>query len=121
MIPEWEKPGVQGFLRLEDFELIKRRRRQMLIHSYLYYRRDESVISDHLWQKWADELVELQAASPEAVMIDFYDEAFHDWDGSTGFHLPADLGIAKAGQRLLDQVKEVEAATVNPKRRRLWT
>ena len=41
-------------------EKIRQRRSQMLIHSCLYYEMDESVIDDHTWQRWADELAELR-------------------------------------------------------------
>ena len=32
----------------------------MLIHSCIYYELNESIISDHQWQAWADELQKLQ-------------------------------------------------------------
>ena len=61
----------------------------MLIHSYLYYQMDESIISDDLWQKWADELTALHEAHPELKMkVKYFDREFSDWDGSTGMHLP---------------------------------
>ncbi|HIF9256521.1 TPA: DNA ligase LigA-related protein [Photobacterium damselae] len=67
-------------------ELIKRRRAQMLVHSCIYYELDQSIISDHLWQHWANELAELQAKYPEP--IGFYDEEFAGWTGDTGALLP---------------------------------
>ena len=69
-------------------ELIKRRRSQMLIHSCLYYELDETVIDDHVWQSWADELEELQRNHPEYCKIGFFDFEFKDWTGATGNHLP---------------------------------
>ena len=80
-------------------ERIKQRRSQMLIHSYLYYHKDTSIISDHQWQEWAEELKELQASYP--APIDFYDKAFSDWDGSTGMHLPTDNWIRRKAKQLL--------------------
>lgn len=59
----------------------------MLIHSYLYYWLDTTIVDDHKWQEWANELVELQK---EAKEIEFYDKEFKDWDASTGCHLPKD-------------------------------
>ena len=76
-------------------------RRLMLLHSCIYYHLNDSVVSDHQWQAWANELAELQAASPAAVDIGFYDEHFATWDGSTGYHLPVDPGILDSAQRLL--------------------
>ncbi len=67
---------------------IKQRRSQMLVHSALYYEMDESVVDDATWQRWADELRDLQNDNPLLCTIEFYDEAFARWDGSTGHHLP---------------------------------
>lgn len=75
-------------------EKIKQRRSQMLVHSYLYYWLDESIVSDYQWQAWADDLVELQKDFEGD--LDFYDEAFYDWDGSTGCHLPKDEWVVNA-------------------------
>jgi len=79
-------------------EKIRQRRTQMLVHSYLYYVLDENVVDDGKWQQWADELVELQKQRKD---IGFYDEAFADWDGSTGCHLPQDPWIVRRCQWLL--------------------
>lgn len=73
----------------------------MLIHSYLYYKLDTSIISDHDWQRWADELAELQHEHPQP--IGFYDKVFDGWDGSTGMHLPSDDWIKDKANQLLDR------------------
>lgn len=69
-------------------EKIRQRRAQMLVHSCLYYELDDSVVDDHTWQHWADELTKLQSDYPEYTKIGYYDREFEDWDGSTGMHLP---------------------------------
>lgn len=69
-------------------ELIRQRRTQMLVHSYLYYWTNDTLVSDHEWQAWANELADLQRAHPAA--IGFYDAEFRDWTGDTGMHLPQD-------------------------------
>jgi NAD-dependent DNA ligase len=69
-------------------ELIRRRRAQMLVHSCLYYEMDSTIISDDTWQKWADELEQLQSKNPKDCNIDFFDYEFRDWTGATGSHLP---------------------------------
>ena len=74
-------------------ERIRQRRTQMLIHSYVYYQLGDSIVSDHDWQRWADELVTLQRDHPGA--IGFYDAEFAGWDGSTGFHLPQDTWVSE--------------------------
>ena len=79
-------------------EKIRQRRNQMLVHSYLYYVMDENIVDDGKWQQWADELVELQK---QEKVIGFYDEAFADWDGSTGCDLPQDPWIVRRCEWLL--------------------
>lgn len=81
--------------------LIKRRRAQMLVHSYLYYRMDESIVSDDTWQKWADELTKLQNDNPKCCKIKYYDSEFVDWDGSTGMHLPDSIIVQQRAEHIL--------------------
>lgn len=68
-------------------ELIRRRRAQMLIHSCIYYELNDNIVSDDTWQKWADELEQLQSKEKD-IEIGFYDSEFGDWTGATGNHLP---------------------------------
>lgn len=80
--------SLDNFFGEPQFDLkekIKQRRSQMLIHSCIYYEMDDNLVSDDTWQKWADELVELQKQCHD---IGFYDREFAGWDGSTGSHLP---------------------------------
>ncbi|AHI29719.1 DNA ligase LigA-related protein [Marinobacter similis] len=77
-------------------ELIRRRRAQMLIHSYLYYWMGVTIVSDHQWQDWANELRDLQQQHPAPV--GFYDEEFKDWTGDTGMHLPRDPWVMSKAQ-----------------------
>lgn len=82
--------------------LIQQRRYQMLVHSLLYYEADVSLVSDAKWQEWAYELVELQKAHPDIASRVIFAEAFSDFDGSTGFHLPyRDEQIVNIACRLL--------------------
>lgn len=69
---------------------IQRRRLQILIHSYIYYRCDRNVVSDRVWDRWAKELTELQRQNPDTSRQVIWYEAFKDWDGSTGEFLPLD-------------------------------
>lgn len=69
---------------LKIAQLIQQRRLQILVHSYLYYDQDVSIISDHTWNKWAVELVNLQKKYPEIAEKVIYSEQFMDWDGSSG-------------------------------------
>ena len=69
-------------------EFIHRRRRQILIHSCLYYRLNKNIISDTTFDLWCRELVEVQNDYPYISKKIIYSEAFKDFDGSTGMHLP---------------------------------
>lgn len=84
-------------------EKIRQRRAQMLVHSYLYYEMDQTLITDHQWQEFANELVKLQAECPEA--IGFYDKEFEGWDGTTGFHLPRDNWVRGKAAELTRYIK----------------
>ncbi len=80
-------------------EKIKQRRAQMLVHSYIYYELDDSIVTDQQWQAWANELRDLQAVFGHT--IGWQDGAFKGWDGSTGFQLPKDEWAAKKALRLI--------------------
>lgn len=77
-------------------ELINRRRRQILVHSCIYYRYNTSIITDKQFDTWARELVALQQTYPTLAAECVHHDAFADFDGSTGFHLPTERVIGKA-------------------------
>lgn len=77
---------------------IKHLRSLLLLHSYLYYHRDTPVVSDNQWQKWANELRDIQQAF--GYCIGWYDAEFADWNGSTGYHLPVDSFVKTIAMRL---------------------
>lgn len=82
-------------------EKIKQRRRQMLVHSYLYYEKNTNIISDSVWSKWAMELVHLQSEYPkESAEVEFADQ-FQDWDGSSGAFLKFPESIISVAEHLL--------------------
>ena len=82
--------------------LITQRRYQVLIHSIIYYKLDDNLVSDDTWSKWALELEELQNSYPDIAKQCPYAEAFEDFDHSTGMDLPLDdpWAIGKAKQLL---------------------
>lgn len=81
---------------------IQQRRYQVLVHSLLYYDLDINLVSDHQWQDWAQELVQLQKDNPEIAEQVIFAEAFRDFDGSTGMGMPyTDEQIVKIAYRLL--------------------
>lgn len=100
--------GDKDIVRVEDIlkgnrntplDLIKQRRELMLIHSFLYYVADSSVMSDLLWQQFANDLVVLQDSFPELCQCGYYDSAFAEWDASTGMGLPYDENIVEKAKR----------------------
>lgn len=91
-------------------EKIKRKRYQMLVHSYIYYELDKNIISDSKWSEWAVELANLQKQYPEIAKRVDYAEDFEDWDGSSGAFLTyADKPeIVNIARRLLQNVQPEE-------------
>ena len=82
-------------------EKIRQRRRQMLVHSYIYYELDDSIVSDAQWAKWAKELEQLQKNYPkESAEVEEY-EQFKDWDGSSGAFLNFGESIKTVAKILL--------------------
>jgi NAD-dependent DNA ligase len=70
-------------------ERIEALRRQILIHSCLYYVYDSPIIGDIEYDKRARELTRLQREHPEEAKQGVYAEAFADFSESvTGFNLP---------------------------------
>jgi hypothetical protein len=74
-------------------------RRLLLIHSYIYYELNDNLVTDHQWQAWADELTTLHARYGSTA--GFYDDQFHDWDGSTGCHLTVDACVIHKAKYLI--------------------
>lgn len=87
-------------------ELIKRRRRQILVHSCLYYKLSYNIISDEQFDKWCEELRELHSKYPNYMDCGVYDKEFKKWGGYSGFDLPTLDGwvVSKANQLIrIDQ------------------
>lgn len=83
-------------------ELINRRRRQILIHSILYYELNEAIIPDNQWTEWAKELKSLQEKYPEIAKNCVYADEFKNFDYISGYYLPLrdPWGMRKARQLL---------------------
>ena len=66
--------------------------RRIIVWSIMYYEHNESCVSDLVYDAVSYQLVELQKnASKEQVRASTYYYAMHDFDGSTGFDIPARL------------------------------
>lgn len=70
--------------------LINRRRRQILVHSIIYYKLDDNLIPDSKWAEWALELENLQRDYPDIAAECFLAEAFEEFEHSSGYNLPLD-------------------------------
>ena len=93
----------------EIAELITRRRRQLLVHSIIYYHMNDNLITDDQWAKWAIELEKLQRDYPEIAKNCPRAKEFEDFDHSTGYNLPLNDPYAVAtARRLLDMKHEKE-------------
>lgn len=79
----------------EIFELIEELRDDILVHSYIYYELDQSVISDYEYDMKSKQLAELQEKYPDIAEQCSWHEYFYDFDGSTGYHLPKNLPYIK--------------------------
>lgn len=86
--PTFIQPGQFARKDLKTAGMIQQRRVQMLIHSCLYYEMNTNLISDKQFDEWGRELAKLQNENPEIADKICFAEAFKDWDGTTGFHLP---------------------------------
>ena len=81
-------------------ELITRRRRQILVHSIIYYKLNDNLVTDNQWAAWALELENLQRDYPDIAEDCPYAEAFEGFEHSSGYSLPLDdpWGVRKARQ-----------------------
>ena len=87
--------------------LIDRRRRQLLVHSIIYYRLNDNIIDDSTWSSRAAELEKLQRDHPSIASRCVYAEAFADFDHSTGMSLPLDdPWVVRTAKWLLDTHKK---------------
>ena len=90
--------------------LITRRRLQVLVHSVIYYKLSDNIISDTQWSEWALELENLQKTYPKIASQCPYADGFKGFDHSSGFDLPLydSWAINKALQlvRLRDKYRE---------------
>lgn len=84
-------------------ELIKRRRFQIALHSTIYYVYDSNIIDDSEYDRFSKELVELQKLHPKASKEAPLYEAYKDFDGSTGYHIPQRLNFEHKALYMLRQ------------------
>ena len=69
-------------------ELISRRQRQVLLHSFLYYELDVNYLKDSEYDALARELAQLIREYPEEFLASVFPKAFKGYTGATGMGLP---------------------------------
>ena len=90
-------------LNYEIARQIQRLRLNMLVHSRLYYKDGITIMPDQDFDKMAYMLRDLQKKYPRESRIIVYYEAFKDWDGTTGYHLPlTDPWVVRKAEKILD-------------------
>lgn len=80
---------------------IQQRRLQILVHSYIYYKLDDNIVSDSQWSSWAKELCIMEEAYPEIAKQVIYADQFETFDGSTGMDFVYDKWIENKAKLLL--------------------
>lgn len=78
-------------------------RKKLLVHSIIYYRLNESIVTDEKWAQWALRLEALTKDNPKEAEFAFLHEEFKDFDHSTGYNLP--LETPWAVKKALDLVE----------------
>jgi hypothetical protein len=88
-------------------ELINRRKRQILVHSFLYYQLNENIIPDYQYDMWCKELAGLLVEYPDSASESTYYKEFLSFDGSSGYDLPFHYPeVQSTGYKLLRIHKE---------------
>lgn len=93
---------------------IRRMRRQILVHSIIYYRFNDNLIDDFKYDSIARELVKLQAKNPEiSEKVPDFIEDFRDFgkDGCySGYNLKGttDTNMIRIAKRTLDYAHKIK-------------
>ena len=76
----------------------------LLVHSYLYYEKDISVVTDFKFDQNSQQLIQMMQEHPKDFVKSKYYYVFNDFDGSTGYDLVRRLNAkhkAKIESRVL--------------------
>lgn len=72
------------FRPIDKIELLQK---WILVHSYLYYQLDYSVVEDYIYDNNCKQLMALKRKYPKSWKKAKYSYAFKEFDGSTGMDL----------------------------------
>ena len=92
--------SIEGKRGIAD--LIDNLRRWISLHSFLYYKKSEPVVSDEAWDRKARKLARVQHTHGYDAGS-WQNEAFEGFTGNTGYHLPFTDEIR---QKAIELVKE---------------
>lgn len=91
---------------LSEQDYINFLQRGIIVHSYLYYELDSSIISDQEFDKKSRELVALKNTYPDLWETSEYYHIFGDeYTGATGFHLYH--GLTKLQQEKIRAIADI--------------
>ena len=97
-----------SFKKLSDEqikELITRRRRQVLVHSCIYYNYDTNIITDEQFDKFCNELIKLQKEFPNLAEQCAYHEEMKKLSHASGFDLPYNMIDIRTKAQYLMQLR----------------
>lgn len=69
---------------------INQLQRQILVHSYIYYKKDSNIWDDYIYDEHCRELGKLLMEYPSEARLTQWARSFENYDPSTGFSLPLD-------------------------------
>ncbi|NBP55157.1 hypothetical protein EBU71_01220 [bacterium] len=75
-------------------DLIRELRAKILVHSHLYWIKNQSLVEDSIFDKWKLNLIdaqnkfEIESSKDLTLEVNFFDETFKNWDGKNTRNLP---------------------------------
>lgn len=92
-------------MKQKIYELIGQRRRQLLVHSYIYYAMDDTIIDDHTYDGFSRELIQLQKDYPDIAKKAPYAADFKDFQMGDSYALPyRNPEIVNSAMRLVNRI-----------------
>lgn len=107
--------SARDFTPQEQIELLQR---WVLVHSYLYYQMDISLVTDYRYDSNSRQLFELRCKYPQDWDHSRYQYAMHDFEGSTGFGMVERL-MEKERKSVMGDIGRLSANHVFKRRRRV--
>ena len=91
---------------VDKFDLLCR---WIIFHSVLYYELDKPIVSDEMFDNNCKQLVRGIKKDPESFERSKYYHIMYDFDGSTGFDIPARLD-KKTRNKIMRDIKILEGS-----------